>query len=103
MAKTTGKVWDRHAINAEIKRRGMNLTGIATDAGLYPSACRQGIIGMSRRGAEAIADALNIPFRELFPDTYTRGRHSEGKASSNDSCNTSAIGASAADTARRAS
>jgi lambda repressor-like predicted transcriptional regulator len=71
------QVWDRHAINAEIRRRGMTLTGIAKDAGLYDSACRQGIIGTSRPGAEAIAAALNIPFRELFPTLYTRGRHDE--------------------------
>lgn len=100
MAKTPSQVWDRHAINAEIKRRGMNLTDIAIDAGLYSSACRQGIIGMSRRGAEAIAAALDIPFRELFPDSYTRGRHGEEKASSNGSRNTSAIGGSGADTER---
>ncbi|MBW8446501.1 MAG: helix-turn-helix domain-containing protein, partial [Arenimonas sp.] len=29
---TTAK-WDRHQINAEIRRRGMTLTGIARDAG----------------------------------------------------------------------
>ncbi|RWC58885.1 helix-turn-helix domain-containing protein [Mesorhizobium sp.] len=77
----TPQVWDRHAINAEIRRRGMTLTGIALDAGLYASACRQGIIGMSRPGAEAIATALGIPFRELFPNSYSRGRHDEGKIS----------------------
>lgn len=76
------KVWDRHAINAEVRRRGMTLTGIAQDAGLYSSACRQGIIGMSRPGAEAIANALGIPFRVLFPDLYTRGSHNERKPSS---------------------
>ncbi|MBW8320041.1 unnamed protein product [Ciceribacter sp. T2.26MG-112.2] len=83
---TTAK-WDRHQINAEIRRRGMTLTGIARDAGLYDSACRAGIIGASRAGAEAIAKALDVPFRELFPDSYTRGRHDEGKDSSNERCN----------------
>ncbi|ESY41933.1 hypothetical protein X747_15075 [Mesorhizobium sp. LNJC384A00] len=73
----TPLVWDRHAINAELRRRGMTLTGIAKSAGLYSSACRQGIIGLSRPGAEAIAAALNKPFRELFPTLYTRGRHDE--------------------------
>ncbi len=76
------KTWDRHAINAEIRRRGMTLTGIAESAGLYSSACRQGIIGLSRPGAEAIASALDVPFRELFPDLYTRGRHNEVDPSS---------------------
>lgn len=73
----TPQVWDRHAINAEIRRRGMTLTGIAKSADLYSSACRQGIIGLSRPGAEAIAAALDIPFRTLFPTLYTRGRHDE--------------------------
>lgn len=74
--------WDRHAINAEIRRRGMTLTGIAIAAGLYAGACRQGIIGLSRPGAEAIASALGVPFRDLFPTLYTRGRHDEGQTTS---------------------
>ncbi|MBX3580789.1 MAG: helix-turn-helix domain-containing protein [Rhizobiaceae bacterium] len=90
--------WDRHAINAEIRRRGMTLTGIALDAGLYASACRQGIIGMSRPGAEAIAKALDLPFRELFPDSYTRGRHNEGKPNRNGSGNARAKTAADLDT-----
>ena len=74
----TTKKWDRQAIVAEVHRRGMTLTGIAKDAGLYASACRSGLIGSSRKGAEAIARAIDVPFRELFPDSYTRGRyHSE--------------------------
>lgn len=83
----TTKKWDRHEILAEIRRRGMTLTGIARDAGLYASACRAGMIGASRPGAEAIATALKLPFRELFPDNYTRGRHDERDTSSNKSCN----------------
>lgn len=82
--------WDRHAINAEIRRRGMTLTGIAIDAGLYAGACRQGIIGLSRPGAEAIAAALDIPFRTLFPTLYTRGRHNEGETTSTHHGKTSA-------------
>lgn len=84
MKKPNKVEWDRHAINAEVRRRGMTLTGIALDAGLSESACRQGIIGYNRRGAEAIANALGIPFRELFPDSYTRGRHNERKTTLND-------------------
>jgi Ner family transcriptional regulator len=94
--------WDRHAINAEVRRRGMTLTGIALDAGLSESACRQGIIGYNRRGAQAIADALGLPFRELFPDSYTRGRHSERKTNLNDRSAESAKTASAADATRGA-
>lgn len=71
--------WDRYAIKAEVERRGFTLTGIAKSAGLYEAACRQGLIGSSRAGAQAIADALGIPFRELFPTLYRRGRHNEAQ------------------------
>lgn len=81
MSKTV-KAWDTHAIKAEVWRRGMTLQGIALSAGLYKSACRQGLFGTSRKGAQAIATALGIPFRELFPDNYTRGRHGEEKGNS---------------------
>lgn len=87
---STTKKWSRAAIKEELLRQNLTLTGIARDAGLYPSACRQGIIGASRRGAEAIAAALNVPFREMFPDSYTLGRHDRDDSSSNKSCNTSA-------------
>ena len=86
----TTKKWDRAAIKQELLRQNKTLTGIARDAGLYPSACRQGIIGASRPGAEAIAAALGVPFREMFPDSYTLGRHNRDDSTSNQSCNTSA-------------
>lgn len=79
---TTPKKWDRAAIKAELLRQGKTLTGIARDAGLYDSACRAGMIGASRPGAEAIAKALKIPFRELFPDSYTLGRHDSHETTS---------------------
>ena len=87
---TAPQVWDRHSIKAEVERRGLSLTGIAIDAGLYESACRQGIAGGSRSGAQAIADALGIPFRTLFPTQYRRGRHNEGKPSRSQPVNGSA-------------
>lgn len=101
MTKPTGG-WDRPAIVAELHRRGMTLTGIAKDAGLYDSACRQGIIGMSRTGAEAIAKALGVPFNELFPTSYLRGRHHKGDATRNGSSNGSAKAARSADNERGA-
>jgi Ner family transcriptional regulator len=85
MAKSE-HVWDAHAIKAEVWRQGTTLTAIALKAGLYKSACRQGLMGTSRAGAEAIAAALNIPFRTLFPNSYNSGRHNEGKTSSNERC-----------------
>ena len=43
-------IWDRHTILAEIRRRGMTLSGIAEDAGLEGSACRHGIARRNRNG-----------------------------------------------------
>ncbi|WP_081629279.1 helix-turn-helix domain-containing protein [Methylopila sp. M107] len=68
------KVWDRHAILAEVRRRGLTLTGIALDAGLYESACRQGLNGGSLKGAQAIAEAIGVSVKELFPDRFTSRR-----------------------------
>ncbi|MBN9333262.1 helix-turn-helix domain-containing protein [Devosia sp.] len=81
---TIKTAWDRFAISAEVRRRGMTLTGIAVDAGLSESACRQGLLGVNRKGAEAIATALKLPFRLLFPNSYSRGRHREEQAIRND-------------------
>ena len=98
---TTTRKWDRAAIKQELLRQNKTLTGIARDAGLYEGACRQGIIGSSRPGAEAIAAALGVPFREMFPeDMYTRGRHDSGDTSSKPRERTSAKEQRPADSAR---
>ncbi|WP_440410703.1 helix-turn-helix domain-containing protein [Neorhizobium petrolearium] len=97
---TTTKKWDRAAIKQELLRQNKTLTGIARDAGLYDSACRAGIIGASRPGAEAIAKALGVPFREMFPDAYTLGRHDSGETSSNQKRNASQKRSRSTDNAR---
>lgn len=79
---TTTKKWTRQTIKDELLRQNKTLTGIARDAGLNETACRQGFIGSNRKGAEAIAAALGVPFREMFPDSYTRGRHDSGDTTS---------------------
>lgn len=66
--------WDQFAIKAEVQRNGFTLVGIARDAKIHEGACRQGLIGNSYAGAKAIADALGIPFRELFPSSYSQAR-----------------------------
>lgn len=99
---TTTKKWDRISIKRELLRQNKTLTGIARDAGLYESACRQGIIGASRPGAEAIASALGVPFRDLFPDMYTRGRHDSVDTNSKKSCNGRAKSSPRTDDAQKA-
>jgi lambda repressor-like predicted transcriptional regulator len=71
---TEVRKWDRHAIKAEVHRRGLTLTGIARDAGLYDCACSQGINGGSLAGAQALAKAIGVPVEELFPDRYVSSR-----------------------------
>ena len=103
MTKTEAPaVWDRHAIKAAIGRAGKTQTAIAKAYGLEPSAVRHGLRGNNRKGAEAIAKALGLPFRTLFPDSYLRGSHNEGKTSRKASNSTSANHHVRADTARGA-
>lgn len=72
---------DRYDILAEVKRRGMTLSGIASDAGYDPSVCRHGIARRNRKGAQAIADALGISFDRLFPGYHARGHNSDANLS----------------------
>lgn len=99
---TTTKTWDRRAIKDELLRQNKTLTGIARDKGLNESACRQGIIGASRKGAEAIAEALGVPFREMFPDSYTLGRHDGEEITSKTTARDSAKARVAVDNGRSA-
>lgn len=75
------KTWDRHEILAEVRRRGMSLSGISKDAGLEASACRHGIARRNRKGAVAIAEALGILFNDLFPGYHARGHNSDANLS----------------------
>lgn len=74
-------VHDRHSLFAEIRRRGMTLSGIATDAGIDPSACRHGIDRKNRTGAKAIAAALGWPFDYAFPNYHERAHNSDANVS----------------------
>ena len=77
MTKTEPAGWNRHTIKAAIGLRGLTMTAIAKDAGLESWQVRHGLRGNNRIGAEAIADALGIPFRTLFPDSYLNGTVNE--------------------------
>lgn len=79
MTKKEPEVWDRHAIKAEIGRKGLTMEAIAVQAGLKGSQVRHGLLGTNKTGAMAIAAALGKPFRTLFPTLYLRGRASEMK------------------------
>ncbi|MGE7418789.1 helix-turn-helix domain-containing protein [Methylobacterium tarhaniae] len=50
------------------------LRGIALAAGLHEASCRQALHGINRKGADALADTLGVPFDELFPEGFVQSR-----------------------------
>lgn len=66
-------VWNLHLIKAAIGIAGLTQTKIAEDAGLEAWQVRHGLRGNNLQGARAIAKAIGVPFRELFPSSYLRG------------------------------
>jgi len=62
--------WDRHAIKAEIGRRGSSLLAIARDAGLEPSSTRVALRRRHPAGEEAIAAFLGVDPAVLWPERY---------------------------------
>lgn len=66
----TGKVWDKHAIKAELHRRGMTLTALAQREGLNPNSFRAVWARTHRKAEAALAGFLGVPVEELFPDRY---------------------------------
>lgn len=78
--------WDRHAIAAEVHRRGTTLTQLALDHGLGSSSCRSALCRATPRGDHVIAAFLGVTVHELWPDRYDAGGNrlrAAGKPSSN--------------------
>ncbi len=71
-ATETPARWDRHAIAAEIKRRGMTLKGLSARYKIGSSTCRLSLVRPSPTGDAAIAHFLGRPLFELWPDRYDR-------------------------------
>ncbi len=77
------EMWDRHAIMAEVRRRGETLRSISLRAGLTHTACACTLSGRRWPRAErALAEFLGVPVERLFPDRYraTPGADSSGKS-----------------------
>lgn len=72
MTETKQAKWNLHLIKAAIGMAGLTQTKIAKKAGLEAWQVRHGLRGNNRQGAKAIAKAIGVPFRELFPDSYLR-------------------------------
>ena len=78
--------WDRHAIKAEVHRRGLTLVGIARARGLEPSACKVALRRRNFAGERAIADVLGVEPSVLWPERYRTGTsRREANRSSKDS------------------
>lgn len=72
MAKPQSIAWDKHAIRAEVTRRGATLTGIALEAGLSEGACRQALSRRHIAGEKALAKFLGVRPEALWPERYAK-------------------------------
>lgn len=69
------QLWDRHAIKAEIYRKGKTLASLAHD-NMMPEPTLRSALGKPCKSAElVIAKFLEKPLYELFPERWTK----EGK------------------------
>ncbi|RWR28735.1 transcriptional regulator [Sinirhodobacter populi] len=62
--------WTKARIKCALEERGMTLTGLAELKGINPGAMRNVWSRVSRSCERAIADYLDVPAAELFPDRY---------------------------------
>jgi len=83
MSAVPAKSWGRHAIIAEVHRRGSTLRDISRAAGLTHTACSCALAGRRwPKAEEALAEFLGVPVERLFPDLYraTPGADTSGKS-----------------------
>lgn len=64
--------WDRHSILAELRRRGMTMRKLAEYRGISASGFGQVWTRPNEKNERAIADFLEVPVEELFPDRYPK-------------------------------
>ncbi|MCB1470844.1 MAG: helix-turn-helix domain-containing protein [Rhizobiaceae bacterium] len=72
--------WDRHAIKAEIQRRGMTLKGLALHAGLEESSIRVALRRSFPKAERAISRFLGVPLKVLWPQRYGASSKSERRS-----------------------
>lgn len=72
MTRSPPVVWDRHAIKAEVHRRGTTLTAIALAADLDPSACRSALVRRHIAGEKALATFLGYAPEKIWPERYAK-------------------------------
>lgn len=67
-AVVSPKVWDRHTIYAEIRRRGENLKSLAKKNGLGANALSVALSVPFPKGEHIIAEFLGVTVEALWPD-----------------------------------
>lgn len=72
MTRSPPVVWDRHAIKAEVHRRGSTLTAIALAAGLDASACRSALVRRHIAGEQVLATFLGVRPERIWPERYAK-------------------------------
>ncbi|WP_442772674.1 helix-turn-helix domain-containing protein, partial [Paenirhodobacter enshiensis] len=64
------KIWSKAQIKCALEERGMTLSGLAELKGIDPSLMRHVWNRTVRSAEKALADYLDVPVMELFPDRY---------------------------------
>lgn len=64
--------WDKHAIKAEVYRKGHTLADVARKAGFAPSTIRSALISPRSRANHAIAECIGVSVHELWPDWFDK-------------------------------
>ncbi|SDU09225.1 MULTISPECIES: helix-turn-helix transcriptional regulator [Stappia] len=70
MKPGTPPAWDQHSIKAELHRRGMTLSALAESIGMKPNSFGHIWTRKNSKAEKAIADFLEVPVEQLFPDRY---------------------------------
>ena len=64
--------WDHHAIKAELHRQGITVTRLAELAGMKVNSFSHVWKRSVTKAEKAIADFLEIPAKDLWPDRYPK-------------------------------
>lgn len=64
------KSWHREEIKAAVRMKGKTLTALALDNALAEDACRDALRTRRPEAEAVIANFINVPASELWPDRY---------------------------------
>ncbi|MDX9717218.1 MAG: helix-turn-helix domain-containing protein [Thauera sp.] len=67
----TPQDWDRHAISAELRRRGLTFADLGRANGVNPRAVRDALYGSAPKYENIIAEALGLDPAQIWPSRYT--------------------------------